>query len=73
MFLKKNTKKDNDDTIKIKTNYIIKKYLIEEVLKEFMIQYFNNKKHNFSDIYSNIEYLIINYINYIIEQINKLL
>ena len=73
VFLKKNIKKDDDDTIKIKTNYIIKKYLNVEVLKEFMINYFNNKQHNFSELYSNIVYLIINYINYIIEQINKLL
>lgn len=73
VFLKKHTKKDDDGTIKIKTNYILKKYIIDNVIKEFLINYYNNKKYNFSNLYSNIDYLITKYINYIIEQINKLI
>ena len=73
VYIKKNDKKDTEDDIKIKTNYIIKKFIIEEVIRNFLISYFNNKKYKFSNLYSNIDYLLKEFINYINEQINELL
>jgi hypothetical protein len=73
VFLKKNNEKDNDESIKIKTNYIIKKFIIQNVIKDFLIYYYDNKKFNFSELYSNINFLIKNFINYIINEIEKLI
>lgn len=73
VFLKKNDEKDNDESIKIKTNYIIKKFIIQNVIKDFLIYYYDNKKFKFSELYSNMNFLIKNFINYIINEIEKLI
>lgn len=73
VFLKKNDEKDNNESIKIKTNYIIKKFIIQNVIKDFLIYYYDNKKFKFSELYSNIDFLIKNFINYIINEIEKLI
>jgi len=70
VYIDKNSKSSNTDNNEknniIKTNFIIKTFINQDIIQKFLFKYFKIKKNNWDDIHNHIDDLIGELDQYII-------